>query len=123
MLTNDIWDTLLKILENPPRNVVFILITSASIEKIPSGLLSVCRNLAFPKIEESDITVRLRDLAHSENLDAEPGALELIASRVDGSLREAEMILDQLSLLGPKIRVLTVHELVSENVTSFKLTY
>jgi DNA polymerase III gamma/tau subunit len=113
VLTKDVWDALLKILEKPvPMNLVFILITSSPIEIIPSNVVSVCQCLAFPKIEQSDIMERLQALSRSENLEAEPGALELVAMRADGSMREAEMMLDQLTLLGPKISVSIVHELV-----------
>jgi DNA polymerase III gamma/tau subunit len=113
VLTKDVWDALLKILEKPvPMNLVFILITSTPIETIPSNVVSVCQCLAFPKIGLSDIMERLQALSRSENLEAEAGALELVAMRADGSLREAEMMLDQLTLLGPKISVSMVHELV-----------
>eukprot|EP00250_Pteridium_aquilinum_P019369 c24402_g1_i2 orf=567-4400(-) len=110
MLTNETWSALLKLLEEPPRNVVFILITTDP-DKLPTMAVSRCQKFPFPKIKDSEIVGRLQALAKLENLYVEPGALDLVAARADGSLRDAEIILDQLSLLGQKITVSTVHEL------------
>jgi DNA polymerase III gamma/tau subunit len=56
---------------------------------------------------------RLRKISKEENLDVELGALDLISLNADGSLRDAETMLDQLSLLGKKITTSLVNELVS----------
>lgn len=63
-------------------------------------------------MKEAEIVGRLQTLVEKENLDAEEAALALIASRADGSLRDAETILDQLSLLDRVITLSMVQELV-----------
>ncbi|KAI5060258.1 hypothetical protein GOP47_0024678 [Adiantum capillus-veneris] len=110
MLTSEAWNVLLKLLEEPPRNVVFIL-TTTDPDKLPTMAVSRCQKFPFPKIKDAEIVERLQALVKLENLNVEPGALELVATRADGSLRDAEIILDQLSLLGQRITISTVHEL------------
>ncbi|KAI5070375.1 hypothetical protein GOP47_0014718 [Adiantum capillus-veneris] len=111
MLTHETWTTLLRLLEEPPRNVVVILITTDP-GKLPRTAISRCQKFLFPKIKHADIVSRLQNLVKLENLDIEPGALDLIASKSEGSLRDAETVLDQLSLLGQRITLGTIHELV-----------
>ena len=79
-----------------------------------TALLQYCRcqKYHFGKLRESEIINRLRTLAEKENLDVDEAALLLIASRADGSLRDAESMLDQLSLLDQSITVSMVQELV-----------
>ncbi|KAJ8484519.1 hypothetical protein OPV22_017004 [Ensete ventricosum] len=75
-------------------------------------LLPRCQKFFFPKVRDSDIISTLQWIATSEGLEIDKDALKLIASRSDGSLRDAEMTLDQLSLLGKKITLPLVQELV-----------
>jgi DNA polymerase III gamma/tau subunit len=72
-----------------------------------------CQKYLFSKIKDRDIVARLRKISNEENLDVELNALDLIALNADGSLRDAETMLDQLSLLGKKITTSLVNELVS----------
>ncbi|KAI5062254.1 hypothetical protein GOP47_0022793 [Adiantum capillus-veneris] len=111
VLTIETWNALLKILEEPPINVVFIMITTDP-DRLPRTALSRCQKFPFPKIKDSEIIERLQKLASMENLSIDPEILKLIASRSDGSLRDAETTLDQVTLLGHHVDPSTVHELV-----------
>jgi DNA polymerase III gamma/tau subunit len=71
-----------------------------------------CQKYHFGKLKESEIVARLQTLAEKEDLDVEEAALLLISSRADGSLRDAEAMLDQLSLLDQTITLSMVQELV-----------
>ncbi|KAH7295142.1 hypothetical protein KP509_27G034600 [Ceratopteris richardii] len=111
VLTAETWNALLKILEEPPTNVVFILITTDP-DRLPLTAVSRCQKFPFPKIKESEIVKRLQQLAEQEKFLVDPETLHLIASRSDGSLRDAETTLDQLSLLGQDVNPSIVYELV-----------
>ncbi|KAG0629876.1 hypothetical protein M758_1G136300 [Ceratodon purpureus] len=110
-LSTDIWNAFLKVLEEPPTNVVFILITTDA-DQIPDTATSRCQKFNFSKVKEADIVTRLEILARKEDLDVEEGALALIAARSDGSLRDAEIRLDQVCLLDKVVSVELVRELV-----------
>ncbi|XP_020262033.1 protein STICHEL-like isoform X2 [Asparagus officinalis] len=77
----------------------------------PTLVMSRCQKYVFPKIKETDIVFRLRKISAEENLDAEWDALDIIASNSDGSLRDAESMLGQLSLLGKQITTSLVNDL------------
>lgn len=106
------WMALLKFLEEPPPRVVFILITT-DLDNVPRTVLSRCQKYIFNKLRDGDILARLRKIAAEENLDVDSDALDLIATNADGSLRDGETMLDQLSLLGKRITTSLVNELVS----------
>ncbi|KAG2591400.1 protein STICHEL-like 4 [Panicum virgatum] len=109
-LPADTWSVISKVVDRAPRHVVFILV-SPSLE-LPHIILSRCQKFFFPKLRECDIVNTLQWICTSESLDVDKDALKLIASRSDGSLRDAEMTLDQLSLLGQRISLSLVQELV-----------
>ncbi|CAN6350393.1 unnamed protein product [Urochloa humidicola] len=109
-LPPDTWSVISKVVERAPRRVVFILI-SPSLD-LPHIIVSRCQKFFFPKLKECDIINTLQWISTSEGLDVDRDALKLIASRSDGSLRDAEMTLDQLSLLGQRISMSLVQELV-----------
>lgn len=111
MLVSETWAALLKCLEEPPVHAVFIFITSDP-DKLPHSAVSRCQKHLFPKIKDSEIVSRLQKLAVEEDLYVDTDALDLIAIKSDGSLRDAEMMLDQLSLLGRRITLSLVHDLV-----------
>ncbi|KAK9095752.1 hypothetical protein Sjap_021249 [Stephania japonica] len=111
LLPSKTWSVFLKFLEEPPANLVFIFITT-DLDNLPRVVLSRCQKYIFNKIKETDIVTRLKKLCANENLDVESHALDLIALNADGSLRDAETMLDQLSLLGKKITASLVNELV-----------
>ncbi|KAL6620572.1 hypothetical protein ACP70R_035711 [Stipagrostis hirtigluma subsp. patula] len=109
-LPPDTWSVISKVVERAPRRVVFILI-SPSLD-LPHIIVSRCQKFFFPKLKEGDIANTLQWISTSEGLDVDRDALKLIASRSDGSLRDAEMTLDQLSLLGQRISMSLVQEFV-----------
>lgn len=112
LLPSKTWLAFLRLLEKLLPRVVFILITT-DIDNVPRTIMSRCQKHIFNKISNVDIVSRIRKIAAEENLDVEPDALELIASNADGSIRDAETMIDQLSLFGKRITVSLVNELVS----------
>lgn len=111
-LSHDCWSAISKVIDRAPRRVVFVLICS-SLDVLPHVITSRCQKFFFPKLKDADIIYALQWIATKEGLDIDRDALKLIASRSDGSLRDAEMTLEQLSLLGQRISVTLVQELVS----------
>ncbi|KAL9264720.1 STICHEL-like protein [Drosera capensis] len=111
LLPSKAWLAFLKFLDEPLPRVVFILITT-TVENVPRTVLSRCQKYVFNKIKDDDIFSRLQKISMEENLDVDPDALELIAQNADGSIRDAETMLDQLTLLGKRITTSLVNELV-----------
>ena len=112
LLPSKTWLSFLKFLENPLKKFVFIFITT-DLDNVPRTIQSRCQKFLFDKVKDGEIVVRLKKIASEENLDVESHALDLIAVNVDGSLRDAETMLEQLSLLGKRITTGLVNELVS----------
>jgi len=96
MVTNQAFNALLKTLEEPPVNVIFILATTSQI-KVPLTIQSRCQRFVFKRLSLSEIVDRLQQVAKSERLAISERALFYVAVRADGSLRDAESILEQLS--------------------------
>ena len=88
------------------------LITT-DLDNVPHIVQSQCQKYLFNKFKAGDIVDRLQNISTNENLDVESDALDLIALNADGSLRDAETMLEQLSLLGKRITTSLVNELVS----------
>jgi DNA polymerase III subunit gamma/tau len=109
-LPADTWSIISKVIDRAPRRVVFILVGPDL--DLPHIILSRCQKFFFPKLKECEIVNTLQWISTSESLDVDRDAMRLIASRSDGSLRDAEMTLDQLSLLGQRISLSLVQELV-----------
>ncbi|KAH6759476.1 AAA-type ATPase family protein [Perilla frutescens var. frutescens] len=105
------WSAILKVIDRAPRRVVFVLVCS-SLDALPHIIISRCQKFFFPKVKDADIIYTLQWIATKEDLEIDKDALKLIASRSDGSLRDAEMTLEQLSLLGKRISLGLVQELV-----------
>lgn len=93
MFSASAWNALLKTLEEPPENVVFILATTEL--KVPLTVLSRCCKFEFRKLSMQDMENYLYDMCVKHNINAEPGALELISSHSDGCLRDALSTLEQ----------------------------
>lgn len=110
-LSPDCWSAISKVIDRAPRRVVFVLVSS-SLDVLPHIIISRCQKFFFPKLKDADIIYTLQLIATKEDLEIDKDALKLIASRSDGSLRDAEMTLEQLSLLGQRISVHLVQELV-----------
>ena len=94
MLTTSAFNALLKTLEEPPQNVIFILATTEQ-HKIPVTILSRCLRFEFNRISTEDILRRLQYVASTENIKYEHKALEYIAKISDGAMRDALSILDR----------------------------
>lgn len=94
MLTNAAFNALLKTLEEPPKNVVFILATTEE-HKIPVTILSRCLRFEFNKITLDNIINRLNLVLEKENVKYEEEAIKYIAKKADGGLRDALSILDR----------------------------
>jgi DNA polymerase-3 subunit gamma/tau len=101
MLTKEAFNALLKTLEEPPPYAFFILATT-ELNKIPVTIQSRCQCFPFRHIREEDIIRRLQYIADSEKITIERDALRVIARHVDGGMRDAISLLDQLRSL-PKI--------------------
>ena len=93
-LSTPAFNALLKTLEEPPENVIFILATTEA-QKIPVTIASRCQRFDFKRISREGIIGRLEEICHSMDLDYEEGALKLIAAKADGGLRDAISLLDQ----------------------------
>lgn len=94
MLSPGAFNALLKTLEEPPSNVVFILATT-EVHKLPATVLSRCQRFDFHRIAARDIADRLEYVAQQENIQLEDEAALLIASVADGALRDALSLLDR----------------------------
>ncbi len=99
MLTTQAFNALLKTLEEPPSHVKFIFATT-EISKIPITILSRCQRFDFGGISIPRIVDRLRGIVTSEQMKADDEALEIIARRAGGSMRDAQSLLDQLLAFG-----------------------
>jgi DNA polymerase III subunit gamma/tau len=99
MLTKEAFNALLKTLEEPPPHVKFIFATT-EVEKVPVTILSRCQRFDFAGIPLPRIVERLHAIAEREKVQADPDALERIARRAGGSMRDAQSLLDQLLAFG-----------------------
>ncbi len=93
MLSNQAFNAFLKTLEEPPSYAIFILATTEKHKVIPT-ILSRCQIFDFNRIQISDITDRLENIAQKENIEAEHEALHLLAQKADGALRDALSLFD-----------------------------
>ena len=94
MLSTGAFNALLKTLEEPTQNVVFILATT-ELHKIPATILSRVQRFEFKSIRTQDITAHIHHILEKENISFEPEAVEIIARRAEGGMRDALSILDQ----------------------------
>lgn len=94
MLSTPAFNALLKILEEPPSHLIFILATT-ELHKVPATILSRCQRFAFRRLRPGDIAGRLAYVAGQEGLELRSEAAELIARLADGALRDALSLLDQ----------------------------
>jgi DNA polymerase-3 subunit gamma/tau len=95
MLTKEAFNALLKMLEEPPAQVYFILATTES-HKIPETIISRCQRFDFKRIDPKIIMTRLIYIAQTEGIEADDAALEAIAHHVEGGLRDAIGLFEQL---------------------------
>jgi DNA polymerase-3 subunit gamma/tau len=95
-LTSEAFNALLKTLEEPPAHAIFVLATTES-QKIPATIVSRTQRFDLRRIAHPEVVRQLEHVASAEGLTAERAALEAIARHAQGSLRDAESILDQVS--------------------------
>ncbi|MGL6340437.1 MAG: DNA polymerase III subunit gamma/tau, partial [Waterburya sp.] len=111
MLTSAAFNALLKTLEEPPPQVVFILATTDP-QRVLSTIISRCQRFDYRRIPLAEMIKHLKYIADAENIKIEDEAIALIAQIANGGLRDAESLLDQLSLLPDTISVAKVWDLV-----------
>ncbi|MCT0218851.1 DNA polymerase III subunit gamma/tau [Synechococcus sp. CS-1329] len=111
MLSTAAFNALLKTLEEPPPRVVFVLATTDPQRVLPT-ILSRCQRFDFRRIPLEALEGHLRFIASEEEIGITPEALHVVALRAQGGLRDAESLLDQLSLLSAPIEAAAVWELL-----------
>jgi DNA polymerase-3 subunit gamma/tau len=97
MLSTPAFNALLKILEEPPAHLMFILATT-ELQKVPATILSRCQRHSFRRIDTPRIAAYLEKIAGAEHFDLSHDAAELIARLADGGVRDALSLLDQCSV-------------------------
>ena len=98
MLSTPAFNALLKILEEPPEHLMFILATT-ELHKVPATILSRCQRFSFKRITPQDIAARLLYVAGQEQIDLTADGAELLSRLADGALRDGLSLLDQWPLL------------------------
>ena len=103
MLTKEAFNALLKTLEEPPEHVIFIFATT-EIHKVPATILSRCQRFDFRRIPLKTIMEHLQKICNGDKIDIQEEALLQIAKKADGSMRDAQSVLDQIiSYSGNKV--------------------
>ena len=108
MLSISAFNALLKIIEEPPEHLLFILATT-ELHKVPATILSRCQRFSFRRISQEDIAARLQYVAYQENIDLDDSAARVLARMADGGMRDGLSLLDQCASA-------TVGELTAERV-------
>jgi DNA polymerase-3 subunit gamma/tau len=111
MLSTAAFNALLKTLEEPPNRVVFVLATTDPQRVLPT-IISRCQRFDFRRIPLPSMVKHLSYISAEESIQIEPAAIQLVAQISQGGLRDAESLLDQLSLQADTITVETVWDLV-----------
>lgn len=99
MLSGGAVNAFLKTLEEPPSNVIFILATTDP-QKLPITILSRCQRFDFKRINQKEISARLRKITEAQNINVDDKSLDLIARVADGAMRDSLSILDQAIAMG-----------------------
>lgn len=102
MLSTAAFNALLKILEEPPEHLMFILATT-ELHKVPATILSRCQRFSFRRIQPGDVSARLSYVAREEGIDLRPDGAELLSRLADGALRDGLSLLDQCTAAGGTI--------------------
>jgi len=108
MLSVAAFNALLKIIEEPPEHLLFILATT-ELHKVPATILSRCQRFSFRRISQEDIAARLQYVAYQERIDLDDSAARVLARLADGAMRDGLSLLDQCASA-------TEHELTAEQV-------
>ena len=94
MLSIAAFNALLKIIEEPPEHLIFILATT-ELNKVPATILSRCQRFSFRRLRPEDIAGRLNFIAYQEGIQIAPAALRLLSRLADGAMRDGVSLLDQ----------------------------
>ena len=94
MLSISAFNALLKIIEEPPEHLLFILATT-ELHKVPATIVSRCQRFSFRRISQEDITARLQYVAYQEGIELEESAARILARLADGGMRDGLSLLDQ----------------------------
>ena len=94
MLSISAFNALLKIIEEPPEHLLFILATT-ELHKVPATILSRCQRFAFRRISQEDIAARLQYVAYQEKIELDDSAARVLARLADGAMRDGLSLLDQ----------------------------
>ena len=111
MLSTPAFNALLKILEEPPEHLMFILATT-ELHKVPATILSRCQRFSFKRITPEDIAARLTYVAGQEDIDLRPDGAEILSRLADGALRDGLSLLDQCAAAGGTIDSAAVLEVL-----------
>ncbi len=112
MLSTAAFNAFLKTLEEPPEHVKFIFATTEA-HKIPATILSRCQRFDFRRLTSRQIFKRVKDIAEAETIQIEEGALFAIARAAEGSMRDAQGILDQLvAFSADEIKLSDIHAML-----------
>ncbi len=95
MLSKGAFNALLKILEEPPARVFFFFATTEP-NRIPRTILSRCQRFDFRLLTREELTARLQEIVEAEGLSIEPNAMRLVVAQAEGSMRDAQSLLDQV---------------------------
>lgn len=121
MMTTEAFNALLKTLEEPPSNVVFILCTTEPYKLMPT-ILSRVQRYDFNKVSDKDLLGNLQMIVEKEGIDAEEEALKLIVSLSDGGVRDSLSMLDQaIAYSGKKLELHHIEELYGLTTLEEKL--
>lgn len=101
MITREAFNALLKIMEEPPSHLVFILATT-EIEKVPRTILSRVQKFEFSKIDDSNIKTQIDKILKDRDVNMDGEAIELVIKKANGAMRDALSILDQVVSFGEK---------------------
>lgn len=110
MLTNQAFNALLKTLEEPPKNVIFILATT-EVHKVLDTIKSRCQRFDFKRITTEDISKHLRYISEKEGINITDDALSYIAQNSAGGMRDSIALLDQLSVLNSSESAIDVDDI------------
>jgi DNA polymerase III subunit gamma/tau len=113
MLTREAFNALLKTLEEPPAHAIFVLATT-EYEKVPPTISSRTQRFHFRKLALDEIVKKLNSIVKSEKLKVADDALELIAALAEGSLRDAESLLDQITSLDQDVEIKDVEKIAGK---------
>ncbi len=113
MLTKEAFNTLLKTLEEPPKNVIFILATTEP-QKVLETITSRCQRFDFRRITTEDIVNHLKKISEKEKIKIADDAIFAIAKNVSGGMRDALALLDQLSVLSKKITIDDINNILGK---------